>query len=98
MYYRELFIGFGVDRFRWYLLDRWRLLRVDPVDGAWGGIVCFLSRELLCGFEWGNTLKGHSTRYGSGEEYTRLFEKDFSLFHRGNVKTDGELFNNPHQD
>ena len=41
--------------------------------------------------------KDNPTRYRSDEEYTRLFEKDFSLLHRGNVKTYDELFNNPCQ-
>ncbi len=37
------------------------------------------------------------TRYRSDDEYTRLFQEDFSLLHRGNVKIYDELFNNPHQ-
>ncbi len=41
--------------------------------------------------------KDNPTRYRSDEEYTRLFETDFSLLHRGNVKIYEERFNNPHQ-
>jgi len=41
--------------------------------------------------------KGNSTCYRSDEEYTSLFEKDFSLLHRGNVRIYEERFNNPHQ-
>jgi phosphoethanolamine N-methyltransferase len=41
--------------------------------------------------------KDNPTSYRSDEEYTRLFEKDFNLLHRGNVKIYEKLFNNPHQ-
>ena len=41
--------------------------------------------------------KDNPTRYRSDGEYTRLFEKDFSLLHRGNVRIYEERFNNPHQ-
>ncbi len=41
--------------------------------------------------------KDNPTRYRSDEEYTCLFDKDFSLLHRGNVQIYEELFNNPHQ-
>ncbi|MFC1944480.1 methyltransferase domain-containing protein [Chloroflexota bacterium] len=41
--------------------------------------------------------KDSPTRYRSDEEYMRLFESDFSLLHRGNVKIYEEPFNNPHQ-
>ena len=41
--------------------------------------------------------KDNPNRYRSDEEYTRLFEKDFSLLHRGNGKIYDEPFNNPHQ-
>ena len=41
--------------------------------------------------------KDNPTRYRSDNEYTRLFQKDFSLLHRDNVKNYDELFDNPHQ-
>ena len=41
--------------------------------------------------------KDNPTRYRSDEEYTSLFENNFSLIHSGNVKIYEELFNNPHQ-
>ncbi len=61
-----------------------------------GGKV-FLRESCFVGSMGTAPSKDNPTRYRSDEEYTRLFENDFSLLHRGNVKIYEERFNNPHQ-
>jgi phosphoethanolamine N-methyltransferase len=61
-----------------------------------GGYV-FFRESCFMGSTGTAPSKDNPTRYRSDEEYTRLYEKDFSLLHRGNVKVYDELFNNPHQ-
>ena len=61
-----------------------------------GGKV-FVRESCFVGSTGAAPSKDNPTRYRSDKEYTSLFEKDFSLLHRGNVKIYKELFNNPHQ-
>ena len=81
-----------------YLDDRQITLLRDRIR-RWtrvGGYV-FFRESCFVGSTGTAPSKDNPTRYRSDEEYTRLFEKDFSLLHRGNVKIYDELFNNPHQ-
>ena len=81
-----------------YLDDRQIILLRDRIR-RWtrvGGYV-FFRESCFVGSTGTAPSKDNPTRYRSDEEYTRLFEKDFSLLRRGNVKIYDELFNNPHQ-
>jgi phosphoethanolamine N-methyltransferase len=81
-----------------YLDDRQIALLRDRIR-QWtrvGGKV-FFRESCFVGSTGTPPSKDNPTRYRSDEEYTSLFEKDFNLLLRGNVKICEELFNNPHQ-
>ena len=81
-----------------YLDDRQTVLLRDRIE-RWlrpAGTV-FLRESCFVGSSGLPTRKGNPARYRADSEYTRLFEDDFRLLHRGNVKVYEERFNNPHQ-
>ena len=61
-----------------------------------GGTV-FFRESCFVGSSGGPPSKDNPARYRPDSEYSRLFEDDFRLLHRGNVKVYEERFNNPHQ-
>ncbi len=81
-----------------YLDDRQMVLLRDRI-GRWvrtGGTV-FLRESCFVGSAGGPRSKDNPARYRSDSDYTRLFEDNFRLLPRGNVKVYEEIFNNPHQ-
>lgn len=81
-----------------YLDDQQMVLLRDRIH-RWtrvGGTV-FFRESCFVGATRGLPSKDNPARYRPDTEYMRLFEGDFRLLHRGNVKVYEERFNNPHQ-
>jgi phosphoethanolamine N-methyltransferase len=81
-----------------YLDDQQMVLLRDRIR-LWirvGGTV-FFRESCFAGASGGPSSKDNPARYRPDSQYTRLFEDDFRLLHRGNVKVYEQRFNNPYQ-
>ena len=81
-----------------YLDDQQMILLRDRIR-RWvrvGGTVFFRESCFLEGAT-GLSLKNNPAIYRLDSQYTHLFEDDFSLLHRGNVRAYEQRFNNPSQ-
>ena len=81
-----------------YLDDQQMMLLRDRIR-QWlrvGGTV-FFRESCFVGSTGGLPSKDNPARYRPDSQYARLFEDDFRLLHRGNVKAYEQRFNNPYQ-
>jgi phosphoethanolamine N-methyltransferase len=81
-----------------YLDDQQMTLLRDRIH-LWtrvGGSV-FLRESCFVGSTGGQASEDSPARYRPDSQYARLFEDDFRLVHKGNVKVYEQRFNNPYQ-
>ena len=81
-----------------YLDDQQMMLLHDRIR-QWirvGGTI-FFRESCIAGETGGLPTKDNPARYRPDSQYASLFEDNFRLLHRGNVKVYEQRFNNPYQ-